>query len=352
MKRLLGLAAAVCLAAPLAAEAQPIEGIYIGVGGGLNYHEDSDIDGVRLGGEAEFDLGFAVMGVVGYGFGGPRVEGELSYRLNETDSSLVVNNGTSPILTRPSADITTLAGMLNVYYDIDTGTIWTPYLGGGIGIGYAEHKSIGSDVVFAYQAIVGGSINFGNNIEGFADYRYFGTTKIEGGDIGRAAEIENRSHVLMAGLRYNFGPLTEPAPVAYTPPPPAPPPPPVVRPQFTAPAPAVRAPAERRFLVFFDFDSSKVRTDGAQVIRDAAEASRTVAVTRIDVTGHADRAGSRRYNERLSRRRADAVKAELISNGVPEKDIIVYAKGELDNLVPTRDGVREPQNRRVEIVLN
>ena len=89
-----------------------------------------------------------------------------------------------------------------------------------------------------------------------------------------------------------------------------------------------------------------------QVIRDAAEASRVVAVTRIDVTGHADRAGSARYNDRLSRRRANSVKQGLIANGVPEKDIIIYARGEREPLVPTRDGVREPQNRRVEIVLN
>jgi outer membrane protein OmpA-like peptidoglycan-associated protein len=114
----------------------------------------------------------------------------------------------------------------------------------------------------------------------------------------------------------------------------------------------MRAPAERRFLVFFHFDSSRVQNDGAQIIRDAAEASRRVSVTRIDVTGHADRAGSRAYNERLSRRRANAVKRGLVSNGVPEKDIIIYARGERDNLVPTRDGVRQPRNRRVEIVLN
>jgi outer membrane protein OmpA-like peptidoglycan-associated protein len=72
----------------------------------------------------------------------------------------------------------------------------------------------------------------------------------------------------------------------------------------------------------------------------------------IDITGHADRSGSARYNDRLSRRRANAVKRGLISNGVPEKDIIIYAHGEREPLVPTRDGVREPQNRRVEIALN
>ena len=104
-------------------------------------------------------------------------------------------------------------------------------------------------------------------------------------------------------------------------------------------------------MVFFDFDSAAIRADGGQVVRDAAAASRVVSLTRIDVTGHADRAGSAAYNDRLSRRRAAAVQRELVSNGVPEKDIIIYARGERDPLVPTQDGVREPRNRRVTIAI-
>ncbi len=361
-KKLLGLAMALAVAVPLAAEAQPREGVYIGAGGGLNYHRDADIEGTRLSGDVEFDLGGAVMGVVGYGFGGPRIEGELSYRVNATDKSSVVNTGINPIVTSPDGGFHTVVAMTNLYYDIDTGTIVTPYIGAGLGGGWAEYTSLGEHLVFAYQGIVGASINLGENLDGFADYRYLGTTKIKGGDLGRAADIENQNHTLMVGLRYTFGPLwseqmAAPAPVAYTPPP-APPPPPIIRPAappppaYRPPPEPMRAEPERRFLVFFDFDSARVRDDGAQIIRDAAEASRAVQVTRIDVTGHADTSGGKAYNERLSRRRALAVKQGLLSNGVPEKDIIIYARGENDNLVPTRDGVREPRNRRVEIVLN
>ena len=69
------------------------------------------------------------------------------------------------------------------------------------------------------------------------------------------------------------------------------------------------------------------------------------------MAGHADRSGSAQYNQRLSQRRADVVAAELVRNGVNRSDIGVSAYGESRPLVPTADGVREPQNRRVEIVL-
>ena len=58
-----------------------------------------------------------------------------------------------------------------------------------------------------------------------------------------------------------------------------------------------------------------------------------------------------RYNQGLSVRRAEAVRAELVRNGVPRDAITVQGFGENRPLVPTAQGVREPQNRRVEIVL-
>ena len=74
-------------------------------------------------------------------------------------------------------------------------------------------------------------------------------------------------------------------------------------------------------------------------------------MTRITITGHADRAGPDSYNQQLSTRRAEAVKNELVSLGIPGSEIGVQAQGESDPLVETSDGVAEPQNRRVEIVL-
>ena len=68
-------------------------------------------------------------------------------------------------------------------------------------------------------------------------------------------------------------------------------------------------------------------------------------------TGHADRSGSDAYNVELSRRRAEAVASLLASAGIPRASITTDARGEEQPRVPTADGVREPQNRRVEITV-
>jgi outer membrane protein OmpA-like peptidoglycan-associated protein len=87
-------------------------------------------------------------------------------------------------------------------------------------------------------------------------------------------------------------------------------------------------------------------------VAEAAAASTKVPITRIDVNGYTDLSGSADYNQRLSVRRAESVEAELVRDGVPKSEIVIRGFGENDPLVPTAKGVREPQNRRVEIVLN
>ena len=73
--------------------------------------------------------------------------------------------------------------------------------------------------------------------------------------------------------------------------------------------------------------------------------------TRIEVNGYTDTSGTPRYNQGLSVRRAQAVAAELVRDGVPAAAISIHGFGETNLLVPTGPGVREPQNRRVEIVI-
>ena len=109
--------------------------------------------------------------------------------------------------------------------------------------------------------------------------------------------------------------------------------------------------SSRSYLVFFDWDKSNLTDRARGIIRDAAANSAKVAYTKIDVNGNADTSGSHVYNQGLSMRRAVAVAAELVKDGVPKAAIAITASGDTHLLVPTGPGVREPQNRRVEIVI-
>ena len=141
------------------------------------------------------------------------------------------------------------------------------------------------------------------------------------------------NHAVLLGLRYNFG-------VAPPPPPPAP---------VAVPAPA----PTRSYLVFFDWDKYNLTDRARQIIAEAAANSTKVQYTRIEVNGYTDTSGTPKYNLGLSIRRANAVKAELIKDGVPANAITTHGFGDdpAHLLVPTGPGVREPQNRRVEIII-
>jgi len=127
-----------------------------------------------------------------------------------------------------------------------------------------------------------------------------------------------------------------------------PPPPPAAAPPVAAPAPA---PA-RTYLVFFDWDRADLTTRAEQIVAEAAAASTHVQVTRILCNGYTDTSGTVKYNQALSLRRATNVANELVKDGVPRGEIDIKGFGESHPLVPTGPGVREPQNRRVEIILS
>jgi len=117
------------------------------------------------------------------------------------------------------------------------------------------------------------------------------------------------------------------------------------------PPPVAAAPQVRTFLIFFDFDRAVLTPRARDIVKEAANVSKAGQNTRLTVTGHTDTAGPANYNMALSLRRANAVKDQLVREGVPTGQIAVVGKGEDELLVKTRDGVREPQNRRVEIVI-
>jgi outer membrane protein OmpA-like peptidoglycan-associated protein len=102
-------------------------------------------------------------------------------------------------------------------------------------------------------------------------------------------------------------------------------------------------------MVFFDWDKYNLTPEAQQIVLAAAEAARKDGYARIVVTGHTDTSGSAEYNEGLSMRRADSVRQALVDLGISADQITTRALGETSPLVPTGDGVREPQNRRAEI---
>jgi OOP family OmpA-OmpF porin len=332
-------------------------------------------EGVTIGGtpttvgKANFHTGWNGVVSLGWGFGnGWRAEIEGSYRENEVDS--LRGFGLAPI-ARTGGFQRTWGVMANGYYDFDFAnfglgqSVIQPYVGVGVGYAmtdyhnfrgvsanraltlYANDAQSIADGSFAYQAMIGFATPLTwAGIRGLtltAEYRFFGVVDSEvQGTIRTPAnrivaapklEADKYNHAVMIGLRYAL----------FQPPPP---PPPVATPQV-APAPA---PA-RTYLVFFDWDRADLTSRAREIIGEAANNARRVQSTRIEVAGHADRSGTPQYNQRLSQRRAEAVANELVSRGIGRNEISVSAYGESRPLVPTADGVREPQNRRVEIVL-
>lgn len=347
-------AAAIALAAalflpgvihPAAAEdmsRQPGQYLAIQLGAG-NLSSSSHVGG-SVNSKVKYDNGFAGTAAFGQAYGnGFRVEVELSRRTNGADSV----DGTAA-----SGSVRAHGLMLNGLYDFATGGPIIPYFGAGLGMVRVKSSvsPIGgssvndSDGAPAWQAIVGAAMPLGNGLELTADLRHFATLRDPSLLLasGTAVDAPYRDNSFMVGLRWRFGgpaPAPKPEPAA------APSPAPVAQ-ATPAPAPAAQP---RSFLIFFDWDKSAIRPDAQKILEAAAAAAKAGSQVSIQLTGHADRSGPTRYNQRLSERRANAAKAALQKLGLSAGSIATVGRGEAQPLVPTDDGVREPRNRRVEI---
>jgi OmpA-OmpF porin, OOP family len=372
----LALVASTILAVPVLASAQPVSGLYIGGGGGWNHRDPSDVDlaGNAFGlapnapartnaGRLKFEDGYVGVLSLGWGFGnGLRAEIEGNFR----DNAIRNVTGFSLNSTSNTGRVRQYGGMANVFYDFDPGffgfgtSYLQPYVGVGAGYVVSEYSNVGSydpgqqlrlringsDGQFAYQGIAGLAFPLTwAGVPGLTfttEYRFFGTLEpslqgrvnstVNGATLARGkVEPENYNHSVLVGLRYAFN---QPVPAAAAAP-------------ITAPTPQIA----RTYLVFFDWDRADLTARAKEIIGEAAVNARRVQSTRIEVAGHADRSGTPQYNQGLSQRRADAVAAELVARGISRNEITIQAFGETRPLVATADGVREPQNRRVEIVL-
>ncbi|MFH7811003.1 MULTISPECIES: OmpA family protein [Acetobacter] len=358
------LATTLMAAAPAAASATTITGPYVDLGGGYDLTQTQhfktnngggDIDRNKVGHKS----GWTGYGSFGWGFGnGLRAEVEGTYLRSNLSGS--TGNG-----DHNRGKDSSYGGFINALYDFDLTKFGinnvpvTPFIGAGAGYLWTqEHHSFtstpglgyrGTKGGFAYQAIVGAAFDTG--IPGFqvtAQYRMIGQPgSFRNGQFTDTSEGTNQTsvdhrfnHLFMVGLRYAFDT--------------APPPPPPAAPIVAAPAPL---PA-RSYLVFFDWDKSVLSARARQIVAEAAQASTHVQTTRIEVNGYTDNSAAHpgprgeKYNLGLSLRRAESVKAELVHDGVPAAAIDIHGYGEAHPLVPTGPNTREPQNRRVEIILH
>lgn len=166
-------------------------------------------------------------------------------------------------------------------------------------------------------------------------------------NVGSAPNPFPRERIQLSRLEPQSAPIVAPAS------PPAPPslqPVPQARPA-PPPPPQSSPPPVQTFVVFFDFNAAELSREAQLIVREAINTARQQRIARIIIVGHTDTVGSRTYNQRLSERRALAVKNEMISGGLDEEQITTVGRNFADPLVRTGAGVREPQNRRAVIDL-
>jgi OOP family OmpA-OmpF porin len=312
--------------------------LYIGAEGGWTGLPDrtDDILGVTSV-TARFNGGFNAGVRGGWEWGPWRFEEEYSYRQNGARDLL----GNNFIINGVTGNRHTNSIMTNVLYDFTLGYPITPHLGFGVGavdvFDGLKLPGIGqllnnSSWQFGYQGIAGIRYNLSPTFTLDLDYRYFATTQPTFSIPNTSLRYRTgyRTNNFVASLIYRFAPPPPPPAVPVSAPTPAPPPPQV-------------------FLVFFNWDRADVTPAGMDVLRLAADAYKAGGAVRLQVTGYTDLSGSSGYNQRLSVRRANNVANALASLGVARSDMAVAGRGENDPRVPTPPGVREPQNRRVEI---
>jgi OOP family OmpA-OmpF porin len=148
-------------------------------------------------------------------------------------------------------------------------------------------------------------------------------------------------------------PAPPPAPKPAPPPAPKPAPPPAPAPEKPKPPPEKPKPVAEKVTfaadVLFDFDKAVIKPEGKSKLDDISNKARGVNLEVVIAIGHADSIGSDAYNQRLSVRRSESVKAYLVSKGIEANRVYTEGKGEKQPVADnkTRDG--RAKNRRVEI---
>ncbi|WP_426254990.1 OmpA family protein [Sphingomonas sp. DC2300-3] len=340
---------------------------YVGVEGGAMIVEDInyDIGASRNAATVDHNYGYDVDGVIGYDFGGFRVETEVGYRSATVDG--YTSTLTTPAYTSTGALVNVPAGsysyaggrtsalsfMLNGLLDFGDDDGIQGFVGGGVGVARVKANYQlnqrgnfvdDSDTVFAWQGLAGVRAPLTDHIDATLKYRFFNADNVKLVDVtNRTFDGRFRSHSILGGITYNFG--------SPTPPPPPPAPPPAPEPTPAPPPPVAEAPtcSPGPFIVFFEWNKSDITPEAASILDNAVSQYQNCNNAQVMVAGYTDTSGTPKYNLGLSQRRADSVKAYMTSHAVPATQISTEAFGETRLRVQTADGVREVQNRRVEI---
>ena len=335
---------------------------YVGIEGGAMLVEDIqfDVGAAKDALTADHRAGWDVDAIVGYDFGGFRAEAEVGYRqagVTGVRSTVGLPGGfAAGNYSGAGGRSSALSFMVNGLLDFGADDGVQGFVGGGVGVARVKSKYglnqranflDDSDTVFAWQAIAGIRAPLSDSVDVTLKYRFFNADKVKLVDVsGRNVDGRFRSHSILGGLTFNFG-----GPVEEVAPPPAPEPAP---PAWTpAPEPAPVAPVVQctpgPYIVFFDWDKSDITPEAATILDSAVSAYANCESVPIMLAGYTDRSGSAKYNQGLSERRNSSVRAYLNSRGIADGAISSQAFGEANPRVPTADGVRELQNRRVEI---
>jgi outer membrane protein OmpA-like peptidoglycan-associated protein len=185
------------------------------------------------------------------------------------------------------------------------------------------------DTVFAAQARAGVNVAITDTLSATVDYTY-----LRGFDLSEpyccgAVNDDYEAQTVIAGLRYTF-----------------------LAPSAPPPAPIIEPVAATSFIIFFDWDSAVLSSEANLVLDDVVVVVNQTGTASLLLDGYTDLSGSAEYNLGLSERRAQSAADGLIARGIAPDEIVIRAFGEENPLVPTPNGVREPQNRRVEIILS
>jgi len=208
MKKNLLIISVCVLAIFFSSSAYSAEGLYVSGNIGFAMLSDSDItdstEPVTL--TMEYDTGWALGGALGYDFNRFRVEGEISYQTNDIDKV-----GAMGVSLAASGDVSSLAFLINGYFDFVNDSAFTPYITAGLGYaqidlndfnvaGSGESDYSDDDSVFAYQVGLGVGYAVTEKVTIDVKYRYFATEDLE----FDTTEVDVASHNFLFGVRFNF----------------------------------------------------------------------------------------------------------------------------------------------------